>query len=450
MKDERISHEKLITERTGEEIFALVAEIYPICRSITGRGVRETLRAIGEHIRLDVHEVPSGTQVFDWVIPREWNISDAYIKNERGEKVVDFARSNLQVMSYSVPVRRRVSLAELKQHVYTLPDQPDLIPYRTSYYAENWAFCIPHRLLEDLKDETYEVVIDSTLTSGSLTYGEYLHEGETKEEFLLSAHVCHPSLANDNCSGIALLTHLAKRMRGLRTRYSYRFLFAPGTIGAITWLSRNEDNCKRIKHGLVVSMVGDGGGPTYKKSRRGNSKIDRAAIHTLRHSGLTPTILDFSPYGYDERQYCSPGFNLPVGLFQRSKFGEIPEYHTSADNLEFVAPNHLALSYRLIAETLDVVENDMVYCNTMPKCEPQLGRRGLYGAVGGDKDAVAANMAMLWILNLSDGEHSLLDIADRADLPFALIRRAALLLQRSELLAPCGTNMPPTVRGAAR
>ena len=430
--------ENLIGEKIGDEIFDFAAEIYPICRSITGRGVRETLRAINAHINLEVHEVPTGTAVFDWVIPREWNIRDAYIRNERGEKVVDLAQSNLHVMSYSVPVRRRISLAELRQHIYTLPDQPDLIPYRTSYYAEDWAFCLPHRLMESLKDETYEVVIDSTLTDGSLTYGEYLHRGETEDEFLLSAHVCHPSLANDNCSGIALLTHLAKRMAKLRTRYSYRFLFAPGTIGAIAWLARNEGHCERIKHGLVISMVGDGGGPTYKKSRRGDSAIDRAVVHTLRHSGLTPTILDFSPYGYDERQYCSPGFDLPVGLFQRSKFGEIPEYHTSADNLDFIAPNHLALSYRLIAEAIDVVEGDMTYCNTMPKCEPQLGRRGLYGTVGGDKLAAAGNMAMLWVLNLSDGGHSLLDIAERANLPFAVIREAALRLHRGGLLRPRG------------
>ena len=438
-------HEQLVTEDIGEEIFAFVAEIYPICRSITGRGVRETLRAIGAHIKLEVHEVPTGTAVFDWVIPREWNIREAYIKNERGEKVIDFAQSNLHVMSNSVPVQQRISLAQLKQHVYTLPDQPDLVPYRTSYYAENWAFCMPHRLLESLRDETYEVFIDSSLTDGYLTYGEYLHQGETEEEFLLSAHVCHPSLANDNCSGVALLTHLAKRMAGLRTRYSYRFLFAPGTIGAITWLARNEEHSQRIKHGLIISMVGDGGGPTYKKSRRGSTTIDRAVVHTIRHSGLTPTVLDFSPYGYDERQYCSPGFNLPVGLFQRSKFGEIPEYHTSADNLDFIAPNHLALSYRLIADTLDVVENDAVYCSTMPKCEPQLGRRGLYGMVGGDKNAAAANMATLWILNLSDGMHSLLDIAERANLPFAVIRRTAQLLQHNGLLAICGDVNPTMV-----
>ena len=438
MNDQRTLDAGLLSGSIGEEVFAFAAEIYPICRSITGDGVRKTLQAIRSHIDLQVHEVPTGTAVFDWVIPREWNIRDAYIKNERGEKILDFARSNLHVMSYSVPVRKQISLAELKQHVYTLPDQPDLIPYRTSYYSENWSFCMPHRLLESLGDETYEVLINSTLTDGHLTYGEYLHEGETEDEFLLSAHVCHPSLANDNCSGIALLAHLAKRMAGLRTRYSYRFLFAPGTIGAITWLARNEDRCQRIKHGLVVSMVGDGGGPTYKKSRRGKSAIDRAIVHTMRHSGLMPTILDFSPYGYDERQYCSPGFDLPVGLLQRSKFGEIPEYHTSADNLDFITPNHLAQSYRLIADTIDIIEHDVVYCNTMPKCEPQLGRRGLYGAVGGDKDAVAANMAMLWILNLSDGMHSLFDIAERANLPFSLIRKTALLLQCNGLLATFG------------
>ena len=294
---------------------------------------------------------------------------------------------------------------------------------------------MPHRQFESLRDETYEVVINSSLEDGYLTYGEYLHKGETEDEFLLSAHVCHPSLANDNCSGVALLTHLAKRMAGLRTRYSYRFLFAPGTIGAITWLARNEEQSQRIKHGLVISMVGDGGGPTYKKSRRGNAEIDRAIVHVLRHSGLTPTILDFFPYGYDERQYCSPGFNLPVGLFQRSSSEQIPQYHTSADNLDFIRPDHLAQSYRLIAETLDVIENDAVYRNTMPKCEPQLGRRGLYGAIGGDKDAAAANMAMLWILNLSDGAHSLLDIAERADLSFAIVRSTAKLLQAHGLLA---------------
>jgi aminopeptidase-like protein len=424
----------LVTENIGEDIFSFAAKLYPICRSITGDGVRQALHDIGAHISLDVHEVPTGTAVFDWTIPREWNIHDAYIKDAGGEKIVDFAQSNLHVMSYSVPVHKHVSLQELKKHVHTLPEQPDLIPYRTSYYAEGWAFCMSYRQLENLRDGTYEVVIDSSLKDGFLTYGEYLHKGETEDEFLLSAHVCHPSLANDNCSGIALLTHLAKRLAGVRTRYSYRFLFAPGTIGAITWLARNEDNARRIKHGLVVSMVGDGGGPTYKKSRRGDAMIDRAVAHVLRHSGFTPTILNFSPYGYDERQYCSPGFNLPVGLFQRSKFGAIPQYHTSADNLDFIRPEYLAQSYRLICETLNVIENDAVYQSTSPKCEPQLGKRGLYAAIGDDKNAAAKNMAMLWILNLADGSNSLFDIAERAELPFQTIQKTTQLLCNNGLL----------------
>jgi len=427
-----------LTDDVGAEIFALAAKIYPICRSITGDGVRQTLAEIAAHIDLAVHEVPTGTAVLDWSVPREWNIRDAYIKNARGERIVDFKQSNLHVMGYSVPVQRRMSLAELKPHLHTLPDQPDLIPYRTSYYAENWAFCMPHRQLEALPDESYEVVIDSTLSDGHLSYGEFFHQGDTADEILLSAHTCHPSLANDNCSGIALLTQLAKRIAGTRTRYSYRMLFAPGTIGAITWLARNEHRVDRIKHGLVLSMVGDPGGPTYKKSRRGDCEIDRAMSHALRHCGLPATVEAFSPYGYDERQYCSPGFNLPVGLFQRSKFATIPEYHTSADNLDLIRPEVLGQSYRIVEAALGAIEGNGVFRNTVPKGEPQLGRRGLYGAIGGDKDAARANMAMLWILNLSDGDHSLLDIAERADLPFAVIQRTAKLLADKGLLVPRG------------
>jgi aminopeptidase-like protein len=426
--------EQLLTNDAGGEIYAFAARIFPICRSITGDGVRQTLREIGSHVALQVHEVRTGTEVFDWTIPREWNIRDAYIKNGSGEKVVDFAKSNLHVMSYSVPVRKRVSRAELKEHVHTLPERPDLIPYRTSYYAEDWAFCMAHRQLEDLREDVYEVLIDSSLESGFLTYGEYLHKGESDEEFLISAHICHPSLANDNCSGIALLTYLARRMVGLRTRLSYRFLFAPGTIGAIAWLARNEDKIWRIKHGLVVSMVGDGGGPTYKRTRRGDAMIDRSVAHVLRHSGLTPTIEDFSPYGYDERQYCSPGINLPVGSFQRSKYGTIPQYHTSADSLVFIKPTHLLESYRVIVKTIGVIENDSIYRNVAPKCEPQLGKRGLYSRIGG-KDIAVENMAMLWVLNFSDGAHSLLDIAERSEMPFDVILRATQLLQAHGLLA---------------
>ncbi|HEY7300654.1 MAG TPA: DUF4910 domain-containing protein [Xanthobacteraceae bacterium] len=428
--------DRAITSDIGAAIYAFAAKIFPLCRSITGNGVRQTLREIAAHIPLDIHEVPTGTPVLDWTIPREWNIRDAYIKDERGKKIVDFNDSNLHVMSYSVPVRGHMALGELKRHIYTQPDQPDAIPYRTSYYAENWAFCLPHRQFEAMPEGTYEVSIDSSLTDGHLTYGEFFHRGETDEEFLLSTHVCHPSLANDNCSGIALLTQIAKRISLSRTRCSYRFLFVPGTIGAIAWLARNQDRIPHIRHGLVISMVGDGGGPTYKRSRRGNAEIDRAMIHTLLHSGRPSTILDFFPYGYDERQYCSPGFNLPVGLFQRSKFGSIPQYHNSRDDLEFIRPDHMAESCRLIAETISVIEDNRTYRNLAPKGEPQLGRRGLYGAIGGDPESAAANMAMLWILNLSDGTNSLLDIAERADLPFSIIQRTATLLHERGLLEP--------------
>ncbi len=425
-----------IVEDDGSAIFALAAELYPICRSITGNGVRETLAILGRHVPLEISEVPSGEAAFDWTIPREWNIREAYIERVDGRRIVDMRHSNLHVMSYSVPVRATMSLAELKPHIHTLPSQPDLIPYRTSYYAENWAFCMAHHDFEALREGDYRVVIDSTLTDGSLTYGEFLHRGEREDEILLSAHVCHPSLANDNCSGLALLIRLAQELSRRKTRYSYRFLFAPGTIGAIAWLARNEAHVARIAGGLVMSCVGDGGGPTYKRSRRGNALIDDVMAHVIGHMAPSGSIIAFSPYGYDERQYCSPGFNLPVGLFQRSQFGAFPEYHTSGDNLDFIRPEYLAQSYRMIRSAVDVFEHDGTYVNLAPKCEPQLGRRGLYAGIGGDKDAPANNMAMLWVLNLSDGAHSLLDIAKRAKIPFERIRLAAERLEASGLLAP--------------
>ena len=426
--------EALACDGIGERMYALASDIYPICRSITGNGVRETLGHLAALIDLEVREVPTGTRVFDWTVPREWNIRDAYIKDSAGRKIVDFTKSNLHVVSYSSPVRKRLRLEELRKHLHSLPQQPDLVPYRTSYYAENWGFCLAHRHLESLQDDAYEVVIDSELKDGSLTYGEYFHRGETEDEVLFSAHICHPSLANDNCSGVALLAHLANRISRMKTRYSYRFLFAPGSIGALAWLSRNEDGLARIKHGLVVSGVGDGGGPTYKRSRRGSADIDRAMAHLLQRSGLQPRILDFFPYGYDERQYCSPAFDLAVGLFQRSQFGTFPEYHTSADNLEFIRPAHLESSYHAVAELVEVLEGNATFVNTCPKGEPHLGKRGLYGAIGGDKNAAASIMTMLWVLNLSDGRHALLDIAERADLPFRTVADVAALLRKHGLL----------------
>jgi aminopeptidase-like protein len=421
----------------GEEAYALAAEIFPICRSITGDGVRRTLDVLAQHIPIRRHELPTGTPVLDWAVPKEWNITDAYIKNAKGERVVDFQRCNLHVVNYSVPVKRRMPIAELRQHVFTLPDQPDLIPYRTTFYKEAWGFCMSHRQLEALEAAggEYEVVIDSRLEEGTLTWGEYLHVGESSDEVLISTHICHPSLANDNCSGLALATMLARELSRGRTRLSYRFIFIPATIGSIAWLATNEAILDRIKHGLVVSNVGDGGGPTYKRSRRGNSPIDRAVGHVLQRSGSPCKLLDFFPYGYDERQYCSPGFNLPVGLFQRSQFGTFPEYHTSADNLDFIRPQYLAQSLRWIIQAFEILEKDRTFINLCPKGEPQLGKRGLYSGYGSGEDALRRNMAVLWVLNLSDGNHSLLDIAERADLPFDQIASAASALESHGLLA---------------
>ena len=424
-----------VPANVGQRIYDIAAELYPICRSITGDGVRRSLAILGRHIDIETTEVPTGTQVFDWTIPREWNISDAYIANEHGARVVDFRASNLHVLNYSTPVRAVLPLDELKKHIYTLPDQPDRVPYRTSYYAERWGFCMSHNALQALLPGDYTAVVESTLEDGSLTYGEHFIAGTCEDEVQLSAHVCHPSLANDNCSGLALLTLLAQELGRRETRLSYRFVFAPGTIGAITWLARNEARAHRIKHGLVLSCVGDAGGPTYKKSRRGDALIDRAMAHVLKHAAPSAVIEDFSPYGYDERQYCSPGFDLPVGAFQRSKYGTFPEYHTSGDNLDLIAPAHLAQSYRLILAAIDILENDRVLVNTSPKCEPALGKRGLYGTVGNETGAAERNMAMLWVLNLSDGRHALLDIAERSGLTFAAIGAAAERLEAAGLLA---------------
>lgn len=418
----------------GGAMYALITRLFPICRSITGDGVRKTLEIISEYIPITSHEVASGTKVFDWEVPREWNIRDAYIKNAKGERIVDFNSNNLHVVSYSIPVHKKVTLHELKEHLFSLPEHPSWIPYRTAYYNETWGFCISHEQLLGLEDELYEVCIDSTLQEGSLSYGEYVLPGETEEEILLSTHVCHPSLANDNLSGISMLVSLAHHLSGVQRRYTYRFLFIPGTIGSIAWLAQNEPQLKKIKHGLVVACVGDAGGPTYKCSRHGDAEVDVAARHVLRHLEKNATILDFSPYGYDERQYCSPGINIPVGLFERSQYGEFPEYHTSADNLDFVRPECLSESYRIIRQILHILENNGRYVNQFPKCEPQLGKRGLYDAIGGDKERARKQLALLWVLNQSDGGNTLLDIAERADIPFDIVCHAAQLLEKAGLV----------------
>ena len=411
---------------------ALISELFPICRSITGGGFRASLRHLSKIAPIVLSEVPSGTRVFDWTVPKEWNIRDAWIADANGRRWVDFRESNLHVVNYSVPVRSRMSLADLRSHLHALPDQPDLIPYRTTYYAEDWGFCLSQRVLDQLPDGDYEVCIDSTLVPGHLTYGECLLPGAIPDEILISVHSCHPSLANDNLSGMAVAAFLARHLSRQPRRHTFRFLFIPGTIGSITWLALHEPEARNIRHGLVLSCLGDGGPLTYKRSRRGSAPIDRATAHVLRDQGER-ALREFTPYGYDERQYCSPGFNLPVGCLTRTPNGEFAEYHTSADNLDFVRAESLEDSLRKVLEVVEILEHDDVYVNLNPKCEPQLGRRGLYSSKGGTAPP-DLQMAMLWVLNLSDGRHSLIDIARCAALPFGTIRHAADALHDAGLL----------------
>lgn len=416
----------------GAEMHALIRELFPVCRSITGDGFRASLRRLSAIAPIEFHEVPSGTRVFDWTVPKEWNIRDAWLADATGRRWVDFKMSNLHVVNYSVPVRTRLPLAELRPRLFTLPEQPDLVPYRTTYYHEDWGFCLSQRILDQLPDGEYEVCIDSSLEPGHLTYGECVLPGTIEDEILISIHSCHPSLANDNLSGMVVGATLARELSAVPRHHTVRVLFIPGTIGSITWLALNEAAARRVRHGLVLSCLGDPGPPTYKRSRRGDALVDRAAAHVLRMAGAY-AIRDFIPYGYDERQYCSPGFNLPVGCLTRTPNGEFPEYHTSADNVDFVQPAALENSLALTESIVEVLEHDATYVNLNPKCEPQLGRRGLYRNTGG-ATAPSFEMALLWVLNLSDGGHSLLDIAERSAMTFGTIRRAAIELERVGLL----------------
>jgi aminopeptidase-like protein len=424
-----------LEQEIGRRMHDWVAELYPICRSITGDGVRQTLARISEKIPIEVFEVPTGTTAFDWTVPKEWNVRDAYVANSRGQRVIDFQKSNLHLLNYSTPVRETMSLRDLRPHLHTIPEHPDWIPYRTSYYKEAWGFCLSHNQFRALTEDRYDVCIDTSLENGHLSYGEYFLEGASQDELLFSCHICHPSLCNDNLSGIAVAVHLAQRLAAwTERRHSIRFLFIPGTIGAITWLALNRERARQIRHGLVLTGLGDSGVLHYKKSRRGDAAIDRAAAHVLKHCGEPGEVVDFSPYGYDERQYCSPGFNLPVGCLMRSVHGTFPEYHTSADNLAFVKPEKLAAALRVCLSIVNVIEGDRTYVNQIPCCEPQLGKRGLYGSTGG-QNPEQANMAKLWLMNFSDGQHSLLDIAERAGIPFAVVQDSARELRQHNLLA---------------
>lgn len=419
----------------GRAMYDLVSELYPICRSITGEGVRRTLEAIGRYVPLMVAELPSGLEVLDWTVPLEWNIRDAYVKNAAGERVIDFRRSNLHVVSYSLPVHRRMNLDELRPHLHSDPAHADTIPYRTSYYNPTWGFCLSHNQLLSLPDGEYDVCIDATLAPGNLTYGELLLAGQSSEEVIVSCHVCHPSLCNDNLSGIAIATALAQHLRTKNLRYSYRFLFIPGTIGSIAWLALNQAHVGKIRHGFVLSCVGDAGHPTYKQSRRGDAEIDRTWQYVLSQGGGDFEIRPFSPYGYDERQFCSPGFDLPVGCFMRTPHGEYPEYHTSADDLSIVQPSSLKDSLTKVLTAIDVIESNRRYLNLKPYCEPKLGKYGLYNHLGGSS-AGSYQMALLWLLNMSDGKNSILDIATRSNLPWEAVKQGLRSLCAAGLLKP--------------
>jgi aminopeptidase-like protein len=419
---------------TGQRMHGLIRELYPICRSITGDGIRKTLKRIQQLVPITLHEIATGTRVLDWEVPKEWNIRAARIETLNGKIVVDFADCNLHVVGYSAPVDRIITREELRAHIHTIPGQPNLIPYRTGYYAENWGFCLPHRIWEEMRDANYRVYIDSSLTQGSLTYGELLVPGLESEEMLISVHCCHPSLANDNLSGIAVATEIGQSIMRQENRMTYRLLFIPATIGSISWLALNETVVPRIAHGLVLTCVGDRGSYHYKRSRRGDAVIDRTVVHVLASHGLPHEIMPFSPYGYDERQYCSPGYDMPVGCFMRSPNGTFPEYHTSADNVDFVKPDALEESYRILLEVLELLERNATYSRVDGRGEPQLGRRGLYRAIGGQSDHATAQMALLWVLNSADGRHSLLDMAERSGLAFSQIAAAADLASRAGLI----------------
>jgi aminopeptidase-like protein len=430
-------HSSLSSDDGGEAMHQLIAELYPVCRSITGDGVRKTLNILRSHIHLDVHEVPSGLRVFDWTVPAEWNIRDAYIKDRHGQRVVDFRKSNLHVVGYSIPIHETMSLDTLRNHLFSIPERPDWIPYRTTYYTADWGFCLSHNQLLAMAEGDYEVCIDSSLAPGHLTYGELLLPGQSNDEVLISCHVCHPSLGNDNLSGIAVAAALAQQLSGTARRYSYRFLFIPGTIGSITWLALHRPQIARIKHGFVLTCVGDRGTATYKQSRAGNAEIDQAWSYVLSRSKRPFNVRPFTPFGYDERQFCSPGINLPVGCFMRTPHGEFPEYHTSADDPEFVSASSLHDSFATALKTIDVLEHNGLYLNKKPYCEPQLGKYGLYRRTGGD--AIGdRQLALLWVLNLSDGDHSLLDIAIRSNLAWDTIKEAVRALSDSGLIVPVG------------
>jgi aminopeptidase-like protein len=434
-------NEPAIGVETGrsQRMRALMERLYPICRSITGDGVRATLDVIAEalpsSVALERHAVPSGTDVHDWTVNDEWTVRDAWIADSRGRRVVDLGAHTLHLVNYSVPVHATMTFEELRPHLHTLPEHPDWIPYRTTYYHRTWGFCLTQRQYDELESSVsgpYEVVVDTTLEPGELTWGEVVLPGETTDEVLFSSHVCHPSLANDNLSGITIATELIRALAAMPRRHTYRFLFAPGTIGSITWLSQNPDRLANIRHGLVLTGLGGPGELVYKQTRLGSRPVDRILTHVVGRGG--GEVRGYSPYGYDERQFNALGFDLPVGRLSRTPHGEYPEYHTSADNLGFVKDSELAASTGALLSVIEILEHDRTYLNLSPHGEPQLGKRDLYPTMGG-RSASDAVMAMLWTLGYSDGETSLLDIAEISGMEFTQVREAAVKLAGAGLLA---------------
>jgi len=422
---------------SGAGIHAFMEGIFPLCRSLTGRGVRVTLAAIGERVPIRITDVPSGAPILDWTAPDEWTIGEAWIEGVSGRRWVDLAESSLHVVSYSGPVDGVFTFEELRDRLFTLPDRPTLIPYRTSYWSPTWGFCLTHERLQEMaSDGPFRVRIDARLEPGHLTYGEVVIPGERDEEILLSTHICHPSLANDNLSGIGVLTAVAERLATTTPRFTHRLLFSPGTVGPISWLAGNPEAVGRVRHGLVVVSAGDPGPLTYKRSRGGDALVDRIAETVLAdHAGAT--VRAFEPWGCDERQFSSPGYRLPVGCLMRTPPGEFPENHTSADDMAFVTPEALGESARACLEILAVIDGDRTMVNRSPFGEPQLGRRGLYRSAGGagSKDSdLPDERALLWVLNMTDGENTLLDIARRSGMPFPTILAAAEALEGADLL----------------
>jgi aminopeptidase-like protein len=404
------------TQDVGAQMHALAEELFPLPRSLTGDGVRQTLAALKKHIPLQVHEVPSGTSAFDWVVPKEWNIRDAFVADESGRRVIDFKKNNLHVVGYSTPIDAWVSRAELESHLYSLEAQPDAIPYVTSYYKERWGFCLSQNARAQLKGDRYHVHIDSELRDGHLTYADLVVPGAEEREVLVSTYVCHPSMANNELSGPVVSTFIARWVMSAPRRFTYRFVFAPETIGSILYLSRHIDEMKRrTVAGFNLSCIGDDRGYSYVASRYETTLADRVATHVFPR--IDPGFIKYSflQRGSDERQYCAPGVDLPLVTLCRSKFGRYPEYHTSLDDLTLVTPRGLAGGYELVRRCLEVVEQNRVYRVTC-LCEPQLGKRGLYPTLS-TKTSAREVESMMAFLAYADGTNDLVAIAERIGVP---------------------------------